>query len=367
MLETLISVFAVSSIAAVLAAALVLAERFISNYGECAIDINAGERVLNVQGGSSLLEALTRNEIFIPSACGGRGTCAYCKLKVLEGAGPLLPTEEPYLDAAQREEGVRLSCQVKVRNDLSIEIPRELLAVREYQCRCLDIKDLTYDIKQFRFELQEPTEISFTPGQYVQMLAPEYEGNKEEVYRAYSISCDPKEEGCIELIIRLLPNGICTSYLFNHLKVGDQVRINGPYGEFHLSDTEAPIIFVAGGSGMAPIKCMLHHMVNINCTRPAIYFFGVNTLKDIYFVDEMKAFESQLANYRFLPVVARPEEGSGWTGETGLVTEALGRQIDDMSQYEAYLCGSPGMLDATIKVLTERGMPLENIFYDKFA
>jgi len=303
----------------------------------------------------------------VPSACGGRGSCGYCKVHVLEGAGPLLPTEEPYLTPEEREQGQRLSCQVKVRNDLSIEIPRELLAVREYQCLCLDIQDLTYDIKQFRLELKEPTDISFIPGQYVQVLAPEYEGNKEEVYRAYSLSIDPKEKGCIELITRLLPNGICTSYLFNHLKVGDMVRINGPYGEFNLSDTEAPIIFVAGGSGMAPIKCMLHHMVNTNCSRPATYFFGVNTLRDIYFVDEMKAFESRLPNFRFLPVVAQPEEGSGWTGETGLVTEALGRQIEDVSLCEAYLCGSPGMLNATIKVLTDQGMPEENIFYDKFS
>ena len=360
------SVLIVSSIGAALATLLVFAERYITNYGECEISINEGKKI-RLQGGSSLLDALTRQKIFIPSACGGRGSCGYCKLKVVEGAGPVLPTEEPYLSPEERGKGVRLSCQVKIRNDLRIEIPPELLSVSEYECVCTDIQDLTYDIKQFRFGLKEPSRIDFIPGQYVQVLTPEYEDNPEEVYRAYSISSDPSEKGFIELIVRLVPNGICTTYLFGNIQVGDPVRINGPYGQFRLTDTEAPIVFIAGASGMAPIKCMLHHMVKTENKRKATYFFGVNTLKDLFLAEEMKIFQSRLPGFRFVPVVASPEEGPGWAGEIGLVTQALERFSTDLVDHEAYLCGSPGMIDASIEVLRKHGIPLEHIFYDKFS
>jgi Na+-transporting NADH:ubiquinone oxidoreductase subunit F len=366
MIAVTLSVLIVSAIGAGLALLLVFAERYILDYGECEITINEDKQI-RLQGGSSLLEALTREKIFIPSACGGRGSCGYCKVTALEGAGPLLPTEEPYLDKAEKEKGVRLSCQIKVRNDIRIRIPEELLSVREYDCVCDGIRELTYDIREYRFRLEEPNRMNFIPGQYVQVLAPEYEDSSEEVYRAYSVSSDPAREGSIELIVRRVANGICTTYLFDHLKEGDPVRINGPYGQFRLTETQAPMIFVAGGSGMAPIKCMLHHMVNIRCEREATYFFGVNTLRDLFMAEEMNAFQEQLPRFRFFPVLARPEEGSDWTGETGLVTEAVKRGFPDCSKHEAYLCGSPGMIDATVKVLTAGGMPLENIFYDKFS
>ena len=366
MIATTVSVLIISAIGAGLALLLVFAERYILDYGECEITINEDKQI-RLQGGTSLLDALTREKVFIPSACGGRGSCGYCKVSVQEGAGPLLPTEEPYLDKAEKEIGVRLSCQVKVRNDIRIEIPEELLSVRQYECLCSGIRELTYDTRQFRFELRDPDRMSFIPGQYVQILSPEYEDSPEEVFRAYSISSDHQEEGFIELITRRVPNGICTTYMFDHLKEGDPVRINGPYGQFRMTKTDAPMIFIAGGSGMAPIKCILHQMVNIQSTRQAAYFFGVNTLRDLYMVEEMNAFQEKLPNFRFLPVVAQPEEGSGWTGETGLVTEAVKRHFENCSKHEAYLCGSPGMIDATVKVLTDGGMPLENIFYDKFS
>ena len=366
MVVAVVSVLVISLIGAGLATLLVVAERYITDYGECEVTVNQKDKI-QVRGGGALLETLTQQKIFIPSACGGRGSCGYCKVKVLEGAGPLLPTEEPYLSKEERDEGVRLSCQVKIRSDLSIAIPEELLAVKEYACVCVDIRDLTYDIKQFRFELKDPDRMRFVPGHYVQVLTPAYEGNGEEVYRAYSISSDPADEGFIELIVRLVPNGICTTYLFQHLKVGDPVQINGPYGDFRLSDTDASIVFVAGGSGMAPIKSMLHQMIRTGSRRRATYFFGVNTLKDLFFVEEMKAFESKLPEFRFVPVVARPEETNGWRGQTGLVTEALDRSVNNAESHEAYLCGSPGMIDASIKVFKAKGLPDELIFYDKFA
>jgi Na+-transporting NADH:ubiquinone oxidoreductase subunit F len=362
----LISVLIVSFIAAALASVLVIAERFIANYGECLININ-DERKLTVQGGKNLLSMLTAEKIFIPSACGGRGTCGLCKVKVLEGAGAVLPTEEPYLTLEERAARVRLSCQVKVKNNLRIQIPRELFAIREYITRCMRIEDLTHDMKLFRFQLIEPAAIDYIPGQYVQLLTPVYEKSPVEVYRAYSIASDPAQKGIIDLIIRLVPNGICTTYCFNYLKEGDEVRLNGPYGNFRLSDTDAPIVFIAGGSGMAPIRSILHHMRNIASKREAVYYFGANRVKEMFMVEEMRRFESDLAGFRIVPVIAKPDPDETWTGETGLVTHAVQRGVKNGPLCEAYLCGSPGMIDASIKVLNDLGVTNDRVFYDKFA
>lgn len=369
MANALISILVVSAVGAFLAALLVIAERFIANYGEVEIDINAGERTFSVKGGSSLLETLKTQKIFIPSACGGRGTCAYCKVRVLEGGGPLLPTEEPYIDNKARSEGVRLSCQVKVRSNLAIRIPSELFSIKEYAGVCEKITDYTYDIKEYRIKLTDPGEIAYTPGQYVQFLAPAYKGSPEEVYRAYSISSDPSEKDHLELIVRRVTGGICTTYMFDHLKEGSEVRINGPHGEFYLRDTQAPIIFIAGGSGIAPIKCMLHHMHNTANSRKSIFFFGVRTLKDLFLSDRMSAFEKELAEFRFVPVVSEPESAD-WRGERGRVTDAAKKYLEsqpDAGNYEGYLCGSPGMIDSAIAVLTSLGIPLDKIYYDKFS
>ena len=364
-LTVLIAVGVVSSIGAGLAAVLVVSEHFFNDYGPCSITVN-DEREFTIDGGKNLLSVMVGEKLFIPSACGGRGTCGLCKLKVLEGAGPLLPTEEPYLEKDERESNVRLACQVKVRNNLKVKIPKELLAIREYICKCTDIKDLTHDIKQFRFELVEPESINYTPGQYIQLLTPVYEKSSEEVYRAYSISSDPAEKNSIELIIRLVPGGICTTWCFEYLKVGDQVRLNGPYGEFRLSETEAPIIFIAGGSGMAPIKCMLHQMKNTSNQRKASYYFGANKVKELCLVDLMQQFESELSDFKFIPIVASPDDDENWNGEQGLVTEAVERNLQKASDCEAYLCGSPGMIDASIAVLKKLGVVEDKIFYDKF-
>jgi Na+-transporting NADH:ubiquinone oxidoreductase subunit F len=310
---------------------------------------------------------LREEKLFIPSACGGRGTCGLCKLKVLDGAGPLLPTEEPYLDKEERASNVRLSCQVKVRNDLKIQIPRELFSIREYASRTAAITDLTHDIKLFRFELTEPAKMDYIPGQYVQLLTPVYEKSGEEVYRAYSVASDPAEKGIVELIIRLVPGGICTTYCFDYLAEGQGARMNGPYGDFRLSSTEAPMIFIAGGSGMAPFRCILFHMRNTSNPRKAIYFFGANKVKEMFMVEEMQQFEKDLDGFEFVPVVAAPEEGETWDGEIGLVTQAVQRRFEDASDYEAYLCGSPGMIDASIEVLKGLGVKESGIYYDKFA
>jgi Na+-transporting NADH:ubiquinone oxidoreductase subunit F len=366
MIELLLAVGVMCAINVVLAILLVIADATIANYGECRITIN-NDKTVTVQGGRPLLTALKEQQIFIPSACGGRGSCGLCKLTVLDGAGALLATETPWLTPEEQKANVRLSCQVKVKRDLDIRIPEELFSVKQYRAQVVEMSDLTYDIKQVTLKLLEPSDITFAAGQYIQLEVPPYELTDEPIYRAYSISSVPAETGRIELEIRYVPNGICTTYVHKHLKVGDPVTLNGPYGEFRLNPSDREIICVAGGSGMAPIKALLLEMERAKNPRPCRYFFGARAKRDLFLVGRMREFEKTLPNFRFIPALSAPESGDQWEGETGLITEVVNRQVGDASQAEAYLCGSPLMIDACIPVLRAKGMPESNIFFDKFS
>ncbi|MEN8126285.1 MAG: FAD-binding oxidoreductase [Planctomycetota bacterium] len=334
--------------------------------GSYTININ-NKRRLNADYGERLLAVLLDNGIAIPSVCGGRGVCGTCKCRVTKGAGEMSSVETSLLSAEQIVDGVRLACQVRVCGDLEIELPDGLLDVRDHESICTEIEELTYDTRRFRFELKDPPTMDFVPGQFVQLLCPKYGGRNEEVCRAYSIASDPARPNLIDLIIRRVPNGICTTWCFDFLKIGDPVTLSGPYGDFCLSETDAPIVFVAGGSGMAPFVSILSHMRNIGSKRQAKYFFGGNTTGDLCMAGVMKAFEDALEGFEFVPVVTNPEEDSGWTGQVGLVTEAVCRTYSDLSGHEGYLCGSPGMINAAVKVFTDLGMPGGKIYYDKFA
>ncbi len=362
----LISVGFLTGSGLILAGLLILAEKKILNYGTCKIDINDGNKVLEVKGGSSLLSSLAENNIFIPSACGGRGSCAYCKVQVHDGGGMIGPVEEPYLSPDERKNNFRLSCQVKVRNDLKIAVPKELFSVKKFLGLLERKTSLTHDIVELRIALKEPGQIEFTAGQYIQLESKEYKG-RDSVMRAYSLASNPSDRDHIELIVRLVPQGICTTWVFEHLKEGDPVTFSGPYGEFHLTDTDAPIIFIAGGSGMAPIRSILAYMKEKNITRKANYFFGALTQNDLFFVDEYNKLQEEMPNFSFIPALSKEPQDSDWKGERGLITDVVGKHHPDASKHEAYLCGSPGMIDACIRVLTQNGMPEENIFYDKFA
>ncbi|HDP68998.1 MAG TPA: 2Fe-2S iron-sulfur cluster binding domain-containing protein [Candidatus Marinimicrobia bacterium] len=349
-----------------LALLLVLAERRILNYGECEISINNGEKELTVQGGATLLASLAENDIFIPSACGGRGSCAYCKLRVLAGGGVISPVEEPYLSNEERKNGVRLSCQVKVRNDLQIEIPKELFSVCRFSGIIEYKKPLTYDIIELRIRLKQPESIDFVAGQYIQLESAEYKG-RESVMRAYSIASVPADNRSIDLNIRLVPDGICTTWVFEVLKEGQAVHFTGPYGEFRLSDTDAPIICIAGGSGMAPIWSIIRDMKDRKIERETTYFFGARSQADLFYLEELRQLEKVLPWFTFIPALSAEPENSDWKGERGLITDVVSRHFPDCSRHEAYLCGSPGMIDACVAVLTKAGMPEDKILYDKFT
>ncbi|MFA7672215.1 MAG: FAD-binding oxidoreductase, partial [Sphaerochaetaceae bacterium] len=322
-----LSVAIITFISVALALLMVIADATVGNYGNAKITIN-NDMVLEVEGGQPLLKALTSEGIFIPSSCGGRGSCGLCKVQVLEGAPDYLPTELPHLTPEEKEQNVRISCQIKVKNDLSIQIPEELFLVKQFTTKVDSIRDLTHDIKEVRLKLIEPKGIEMKAGQYVQFEVPEYELTDESVYRAYSMASPPSQKDCVELEIRLVPNGICTTYVHQHLKEGDEVFINGPYGEFFLRDTDRDIIFIAGGSGMAPIKSILLDMAQTGNQRKAQYFFGDRSKRDLFLLDEMKELETKMASFKFVPALSEPQPEDNWDGEVGLITDVVHRMVE---------------------------------------
>ncbi len=360
------TILIVSGISGFLALLLVIADYFFANYGDCKITIN-GKKEITIKGGDSLLSSLNQNKIYLPSACGGRGSCGFCKCKVEAGGGPLLPTEKPFLDNEEINGKVRLSCQIKVKEDIAIQIPEEIFNIKNFKAKTVKITQLTYDIKELRLELIEPDTVDFKAGQYVQLQSPKYGKIKQKVSRAYSISSSPDNKKYIELIIRKVPDGICTTWVHDYLKEGDTVNFTGPFGDFFIRDTEADMIFVAGGSGKAPIKSMVEYMEKRQIKRRMGYFFGARNIKELYYTDYFKEFEKKLPSFKYYPVLSQPTEACDWDGRCGYVMPFFDEFIKDPSNTEAYLCGSPGMIAAVVKNLKEKGLAEDKIYFDSFA
>ena len=355
-----------SALSGVLTILLLIAEYFFATYGECTIDVNDNEKEYKVEGGASLLSSLAAEKLFLPSGCGGRGSCGTCKCKVIDGAGPLLPTETPYLSDEEVKNKVRLSCQVKVKNDMKIEVPEELLSIKEFETTVEKSEDLTHDIKGLRFKLPENEKMKFKAGQYVNLFNKPYDDVKESTSRAYSISSPPSDKKGIELVIRYVPNGILTTYVFNHLKKGDKARLIGPFGDFYLRDSEREIVCIAGGSGLAPIRSIILDMIDRKITnRKTTFFFGAVTRKDLYYVEEFKKLEEENDWFSFVPALSKDDSDHPY--RNGLVTDVVADNYESLAEAEGYLCGSPGMINACVKVLTSKGMPEERIYYDKFS
>ncbi len=359
----IMTTLSITAISAVLALILTIADRTVGDYGVVTMTIN-GEKEYQVDGGNTLLDTLRNESIFIPSACGGKGSCGYCKAQVLSGGGPVLATELPWLTKEEIEDNVRLTCQCKVKENIAVQIPEELFNVREYETTVVKMEQLTKTIKRLRFDLGGD-EISFKPGQYVQLKAPAYEGNDEEVYRAYSVASSVNDKNALELLIGYT-GGIATTYVHQHLKEGDTAHINGPYGDFYYrEDDGGPIILGGAGTGMAPLLSILQYMADHDIKRPTKLFFGAKTMKDLFLVEKMKQFENQLADFQFIPALSR-EESEEWTGERGRVPAAIEKLIPDGSAYSAYLCGSPVMIESITEALLKSGVPEEKIYFDKF-
>lgn len=362
----LTTVLSVSLISGGLALIIIISEYFLNNYGECQIDINKGDKQLTVDGGSTLLASLSGHKIYLPSACGGKATCGLCKVQVIDGAGPILPTEEPYLSKNEIEQGYRLSCQVKVKTNIAIMIPEELFNIRAYETTVEKIDTLTHDIKGLTLRLHEEEEINFKAGQYVQLHTKPYAKVKDSVFRAYSIASVPSEKKAVELIVRLVPEGICTSYVHEHLSEGDTAMISGPYGDFFLRGNCSELVMIAGGSGLAPIRSIILDVLEKGIDLKMNFFFGAVTKRDLYYLDEFAELAAQNDNFNFIPALSGPRPEDEWDGETGLITEVVGRYVENAEDKEAYLCGSPGMINACLNVLGNKGFEGDKIFYDKF-
>lgn len=363
--RVLITVATISLISGILAFLLSLANRTIADYGEKNIRINES-RDLVVEGGSTLLSSLMEHEIFIPSACGGKGSCGYCKVKVLSGGGQILPTETGYVNEAEASEGFRLSCQCKVKSDLAIEIPEELFNVKQYDYTVTKIVPVTDKIRHVYLDLPPGKEISFKPGQYIQIQTPPYGDIEDEVYRAYSIASSPSKTSGIELFIGYVPDGICTTYVHQYLKEGDVMTMVGPFGDFHYQETEREMVMACIGTGLAPIMSILRYMKENGINRKATLFFSARTRNDLYMMEELEEIHQTLPNFRLVCSLTRATPEDHWEGDVGRVPELLEKYIENAADAEAYLCGNNDMIDSVIKALTAKGMPESQIYYDKF-
>ena len=358
------SVLCFAGLTIVLAGWLMISERLLVDYGVCKLDINAGEKPLEVDGGQTLLSSLYANEIFIPSACGGKGSCGHCKIVVTVGGGPVLPTETPYLTRKEIRTNLRLACQVKIREDIYVRIPEELLNVKMFTSTVESTIDLTYDIKEIRLRLDDQAEISQRPGQYVQIKAPSPDG---DVFRAYSISSPSYEPTTVELNIRLVPNGIGSTYLHN-LNVGETVSFTGPYGDFYLNqDPSVEIVCVGGGCGMAPMKNIIYTLYDQWPERTCWLFFGCRTTKDVFYLQEFEELARKHPNLHVLYALSdNLSEEESWSGETGFIHLSVDKHLETGVARQAFLCGPPLMIEAVTRVLTEKGIQSEDIFYDEF-
>lgn len=368
----LIAPLAVALIAGVMAALIAVVDKVANNYGEVKIDINGGKKEMTVKGGSPLLVTLSSEGLYLPSACGGRGSCGACKCKVTTDVGPHLPTETPYLSPEEMAKNIRLACQIKVKADIGIEIPEDLFNVKQFRATVASIRDVTYDIKEVLFDLGDQT-VEFEAGKYVQLVIPPYDKIRGTTQRAYSMSSRPGDKNHIELLIRQVPGGIATTYVHQHLKEGQPIDLIGPFGDFKRTMSNSVMICVAGGSGMAPFKSMLYDMEEKGeSDREVWYFFGARSTRDMFYLEELRHLETKLPNFHFVPALSELQEGDGWDGPSGMITDVLDSYLKEKiagegKKLEGYLCGSPGMINACNTVLNANGIGPEDIYYDKFA
>jgi Na+-transporting NADH:ubiquinone oxidoreductase subunit F len=335
--------------------------------GRARVEVNGGSRGFTAEKGRPLLFSLMAERIFIPSACGGRASCGQCRVRVLEGADGYAEKELPLISPAERERGVHLACQLPVRRDMKIEIPEGHLRALQHTASVLSLHDVAPDMREVILELREPPRMPFAAGQYVQFLLPGTETAAEPVYRAYSIASPPSSPGRLSLLFGLVPGGQCSGYVFQKLRAGDTVTVNGPFGDFGLRESGRDILLIAGGSGMAPMRSLLLDMAERGERRAVTFFFAARTAGDLFFLQDIRAVEQGLPGFRFVPVLSRPRPEEQWRGERGGIAAALARLLPALTRHEAYLCGNPGMIDACIGALRARGLSDERIFFDKFS
>jgi Na+-transporting NADH:ubiquinone oxidoreductase subunit F len=347
---------------AVLSVLLSLARRRLAHYGPCSVKINDREPVV-IDGGGKLLDALYDQSIFIPSACGGQGTCGYCKVEVVSGGGVLLPTEIPFLTESEVQRGVRLACQVKIKQDVQIKVEESLLNIKEFRARVSSVRALTHDTRELAIKLLEPATMPFKPGQYIQVLVP---SKGERIFRAYSISSPPAEDGSIELVVRLVPGGVGSSYL-HRVAVGDDLVLTGPYGDFELDpDKHTELICVGGGCGIAPMHSIIRHVALTQPKRHCSLYIGAATSGDVMYQEEFAALQKTMPHLSVHYAISDLEASPDWEGERGHIHQLVEKLLKEKPGRQAFLCGPPVMIEAVSRVLIAKGFTKDRIFYDEF-
>ncbi len=375
--------------------------------GEVSIEINGdSEKTLKTQSGSTLLGTLAANQIFVPSACGGKGSCGVCTLTVKDGGGSILPTELSHVSRGEAREGVRLSCQVKVKQDMRIEVPPEVLDVKKWRCKVRSNHNVATFIKELILELPPGEEVPFRAGGYIQIecqphelsyktfdIEEEYKADwdqfdlwryvskvEEVEERAFSMANYPEEKGIIMLNVRVasppprqpdVPPGIMSSYIFN-LKPGDEVTISGPYGEFFAKDTDKEMIFVGGGAGMAPMRSHIFDQFRrVHTDRKVSFWYGARSLREAFYVEDFDTIQSENDNFDWHLALSEPLEEDNWDGYTGFIHQVLLdnylKNHDSPEDCEYYLCGPPMMNEAVQSMLDQLGVEPENIAFDDFG
>ena len=409
---------------------LLFAKSKLTPSGLVKLEIN-GEKTLEVEAGNTILSTLGNEKIFLPSACGGGGTCAMCKCQVLEGGGEILPTEAPYFSRKEISENWRLGCQVKVKQDMKIQIPEEIFGIKKWECEVVSNYNVASFIKEFVVKLPEGEHLDFEAGGYIQIDVPpvevdfkdiditshpelkrdpmDFKGewdkfglwdlkmkNPELIFRAYSMANHPAEGNIIMLNIRIatppwdraknkwmdVNPGICSSYVFSR-KPGDKVTISGPYGEFFIKDTDAEMLYIGGGAGMAPMRSHLFHLFHtLKTDRKVSYWYGGRSKRELFYLDHFKEIEKNFPNFKFYVVLSEPlpednwkekkdindEEGDGFTGfvHQAVIDQYL-KKHDAPEDIEFYFCGPPLMNAAVLKMVDEWGVPPENVSFDDFG
>ena len=389
---------------------LLYARKKLTPQGEVDITINE-DKVVKTNPGSSLLNTLTAEKIFLPSACGGGGTCGTCTCQVIEGGGSILPTETGFFSRKEQMNNWRLACQVKVREDMKIEIPKEVFGIKKWECEVVSNHNVATFIKEFVVKLPEGENLDFRSGGYIQIDVPpidvdfsdidveeEYRDdwdkfnmwnlkmkNPEEVTRAYSMANHPAEGNRVMLNIRIatppwdrkinafkrVNPGICSSYVFSR-KPGDKVTISGPYGEFFLKDTNKEMMFIGGGAGMAPMRSHIFHLFHTEKSkRKATFWYGGRSIRELFYLDEFEAIEKNNPNFKFHVALSEPLPEDNWKGHTGFIHQVVLdnylKAHPEPEEIEYYLCGPPLMNDAVLKMLDDYGVPEEMIMFDDFG
>ena len=407
MLEIATATLIFSGVVLLLVVLLMFAKTRLVPEGEALLLINDEPgKALKVPIGSTLLGALAAHKVFIPSACGGKGSCGVCKVTVLDGGGALLPTETGFVKPAEARRGTRLACQVKVKGNLKIELAPELFEVRKWNCRVISNRNVATFIKELKLALPEGEEVPFRAGGYVQIDCPPHQVSFRDfdidevfrpdwdkfdlwrfgssvdapVVRAYSMANYPDERGVLMFTIRIafppgyrqeIPPGAMSSWLFS-LKPGDAVTVSGPFGEFFARDSDREMCFIGGGAGMAPMRShIFDQFKRLHTNRKATFWYGARSLREAFYTDEFEAIQAEHPNFRWHLALSEPLPEDQWTGPVGFIHDVLYR--DYLSRHPApedveyYMCG-PGMMNkAVIDMLLALGVDRENIMLDDFG